>query len=41
MTNYKKSLKNQNPLSEGQTIQWAKEKGQKKKPGSTKHYTET
>ena len=41
-TNYKKSLKNQNPLSEeGQTIQWAKEKRQKKKPGSTKHYTET
>ena len=41
-TNNKKSLKNHNPLSEeGQTIQWPKEKGQKKKPGSTKHYTET
>jgi hypothetical protein len=32
---------NQNPyIEEGQTTQWPKEKGQKDKQRSTKHYTE-
>ena len=30
---------NENPSIEGQTIQWPKEKGQKDKQQSTKHYT--
>ena len=32
---------NQNPYIEGHTTQWPKEKGQKDKQQSTKHYTET
>jgi hypothetical protein len=32
---------NQNPyIEEGQATQWSKEKGQKNKQRSTKHYTE-